>query len=148
MLPRQITGISDGTRTGRAELRLMLVDIESLVRDFGHAAAAAGLEGWPCPVRTETVLAPHTPPRLPSGQTAVYVFALGAAFGASAPAGAGAVLKVGRVGPASGPALRISTTGCPHPPRSRGASDSSNPKRRAAADAPQLEPRHAADVSR
>ncbi len=74
-----------------------------LVEDFGVAATAAGVEGWPCEIRTEILRAPHHHPALPAGFCAVYIFALAYEYGESTPAGPGAVLKVGRVGPASGP---------------------------------------------
>ena len=81
----------------------MLLDPQALVADFATASIAAGVEGWPCEINTEILRAPHRHPALPTGFGAVYVFALGGDYGRSTPAGAGAVLKVGRVGPASGP---------------------------------------------
>ena len=81
----------------------VIADPDELIRGFDHAASLAGLIGWPCSVTTETLRAPHRQPQLPFGLAAVYVFALGADAGRSAPAGAGAVLKVGRVGANSGP---------------------------------------------
>jgi hypothetical protein len=81
----------------------MLIDPETVLDDFGAAAALAAVEGWPCPIRTEVLRAPHRPPPLPAGFGAVYVFALGEKYGSTVPAGTGAVLKVGRVGPKSGP---------------------------------------------
>lgn len=81
----------------------MLTDPNALAVDFGNAAAAAATEGWPCEIRTEVLPAPHRPPTLPTGFGAVYVFALGRAYETAAPAGPRTVLKVGRVGPASGP---------------------------------------------
>lgn len=71
--------------------------------DFAKAASAAGLEGWPCELRVDVLPAPHRPPPLPAGFGAVYLFAIGSAYGATVPAGQGTVLKVGRVGPNSGP---------------------------------------------
>lgn len=82
---------------------LVLTGPDVLLEDFAAAAGAAGVEGWPCEIRTEIRRAPHRPPPLPAGFGAVYVFALGEEYGRATPAGAGAVLKVGRVGPASGP---------------------------------------------
>lgn len=81
----------------------MLTEPRTLVTDFASAASAAGLEGWPCDIATEVLPAPHRPPVLRTGFGAVYVFALGSDYGRETPAGPGAVLKVGRVGPASGP---------------------------------------------
>ena len=72
---------------------------EVLAGDFAAAAAKARIEGWPCPVRTETLPAPHHRPLLPPGESAVYVFAISEAYGRSAPCGPGTVLKVGLVGP-------------------------------------------------
>lgn len=87
-------------------LSCMLTTPEALVADFAAAAIAAGVEGWPCEIRTETLPAPQHHLPLPAGFGAVCVFALGSEYGRDTPAGAGAVLKVGRVGPASG--LRFS----------------------------------------
>jgi hypothetical protein len=70
-----------------------------LIAEFGDAAAKVGIEGWPCQLRSEALPAPHQKPMLPPGEGAVYVFAISAAHGRSAPCGAGTVLKVGRVGP-------------------------------------------------
>ncbi len=82
--------------------RGVLEDPDNLVVDFGEAASRAGVAGWPCTIRTEVRRAPHAPPALPRDFAAVYVFALSRDAGSRAPAGAGAVLKVGRVGPNSG----------------------------------------------
>jgi len=84
----------------------VLTDPESLILDFANAASAAGLEGWPCEFRVEVLPAPHRPPPLPSGFGAVYLFALGSAYGETVSAGAGTVLKVGLAGPKSGPRFR------------------------------------------
>lgn len=81
----------------------MLMDLDVLVREFSDAAARAVVPGWPCPVATERLPAPHQQPTLRANQSAVYVFALGPEAGRAAPAGPGAVLKVGKVGPNSGP---------------------------------------------
>jgi len=78
----------------------VLTDVSALVSDFSLAAAL--VPGWPCPIRTELLRAPHRPPQLPAGFAAVYVFALGQEAGVRAPAGPGAVLKVGKVSIASG----------------------------------------------
>jgi len=81
----------------------MLVEPDILVAEFSYAASAAGIDGWPCEIRTEFLTAPHHPPTLPVGFGAVYVFALGSTYGTGTEAGSGTVLKVGRVGPSSGP---------------------------------------------
>jgi hypothetical protein len=81
----------------------MLVDPQALVADFAGAASACAVPGWPCVVQTEVIRAPQgRQPVLPVGSGAVYVFALSAEAGRRAPAGPGAVLKVGRVGANSG----------------------------------------------
>jgi hypothetical protein len=50
-------------------------------------------------IRHEVSPAPHSPPpRLPEGYAAVYIFSLSANYGATCPAGANRVLKVGKVG--------------------------------------------------
>jgi hypothetical protein len=79
----------------------MLSDPDGLVEGFDAAAMAADIAGWPCAVRVERLPAPHRPPPLPTGFGAVYAFSLSEAAAPRAPAGAGAVLKVGRVGPNS-----------------------------------------------
>jgi hypothetical protein len=73
-----------------------MTDLDALLADFGEAAGRAGIEGWPCAVRVETLPAPHRRPALPPGEAAVYVFALSAAAGLSAPCGPGTVLKVSK----------------------------------------------------
>ena len=77
----------------------VMVDPGVLIAEFGDAATRVGLEGWPCQLRSEALPAPHQKPVLPHGEGAVYVFAISAAYGRSAPCGPGTVLKVGRVGP-------------------------------------------------
>lgn len=84
----------------------MLTNLETVVEDFGVAAAAAEIEGWPCEIDAELLPAPHRAPALPPGVGTVYVFALAQQYGARVPAGPGAVRKVGRVGPKSGPRFR------------------------------------------
>ena len=74
-----------------------MVDPDILVADFGDAAANAGIGGWPCPIRHETLPAPHHKPDLPPSEAAVYVFATSAAYGRAALCGPGTVLKVGLV---------------------------------------------------
>ena len=74
----------------------MLTDPEGLIAGFREAANPAGIEGWPCPVRFETLSAPHERPPLPPDEAAVYAFTLSAAAGRSAPCGPGTVLMVGK----------------------------------------------------
>lgn len=76
-----------------------MIDPNVLIAEFGDAAVKAGIDGWPCPLRSETLLAPHQKPSLPPGEAAVYVFSISARYGRSAPCGPETVLKVGRVGP-------------------------------------------------
>ncbi len=77
----------------------MMVAPDVLIAEFGGAASTARIRGWPCALRPETLPAPHKKPVLPPGEGAVYVFAIGTAYGARAPCGPGTVLKVGKVGP-------------------------------------------------
>lgn len=77
----------------------MLIDGDQLVADFSEAAGELDLPGWPCQLEHELLPAPHTPRSLPAGYGAVYAFALGRAT--TSAAGAGMVLKVGKVGPNS-----------------------------------------------
>jgi hypothetical protein len=84
----------------------MMIDLDILVADFTASADGAGVDGWPCPLRTQILRAPHVQPALPDGHGAVYAFALGATAGQSAACGAGTVLKVGRVGARSDPRFR------------------------------------------
>ena len=74
----------------------MLTDPEALIAGFREAADRAGIEGWPCPVRFESLPAPHQRPPLPPDEAAVYAFTLSAAAGRSAPCGPGTVLMVGK----------------------------------------------------
>jgi len=76
-------------------------DPDGLVAHFREDAAKAEIDGWPCPLRSEVLPAPHRPTKLPVASTAVYVFSLSAIAGQSAPCGTGTVLKVGKVGPNS-----------------------------------------------
>ena len=74
----------------------MLTDPEELIAGFCEAADPAEIEGWPCPVRFETLPAPHERPQLPPDEAAVYAFTLSAVAGHSAPCGPGTVLMVGK----------------------------------------------------
>jgi hypothetical protein len=67
--------------------------------DFQRSAERFGVPGWPARLHTEYLPAPHQPKPLRPGHGAVYVFAL--ADHDTSEAGAGRVLKVGRVGPYS-----------------------------------------------
>jgi hypothetical protein len=78
-----------------------MVDPDVLIAEFGDAADKVAIEGWPCQLRSEALAAPHQKPVLPPGEGAVYVFAISAAYGRSAPCGPGTVLKVSRVGPSN-----------------------------------------------
>jgi hypothetical protein len=82
----------------------MLIDPDVLIADFSAAADQLGIDGWPCNLHGELLSAPHRQPSLRPGFGAVYAFAL-SAHTASA-AGAGIVLKVGKVGPNSDPRFR------------------------------------------
>ena len=67
------------------------MDTGPLIQDFLNAAAAlAGVQLGSSDLTVERTLAPHSPPRLPSGKMAVYVFSYG-----------NLVLKVGKAGPNS-----------------------------------------------
>ena len=83
------------------EHAVVFIDPAVLIAEFGPAAKAAGIPGWPCELRAETLRAPHHPPPLPVSSAAVYMFALHGS--STAPGGAGLVLKVGKVGPNSRP---------------------------------------------
>jgi len=74
----------------------MLTDPDALLSGFGEAVGRAGIDGWPCPVRVETLPAPHQRPSLPPNEAAVYAFTLSAAAGQFAPCGPGTVLTVGK----------------------------------------------------
>lgn len=74
----------------------MPLDTFRLLADFDAAAKDLGIPGWPSIYRAETLAAPHRSSPLPSGFGAVYVFGLSEQ--ARCEAGAGRVLKVGRVG--------------------------------------------------
>jgi hypothetical protein len=77
----------------------MMIDAELLISEFRADAAEARIEGWPCPLRGETLPAPHEKPVLPVGEAAIYVFATSATYGRGARCGPATVLKVGKVGP-------------------------------------------------
>ena len=74
----------------------MLTDPEALIAGRCEAADGAGIEGWPCPVRFETLPAPQDRPSLPPDEAAVYAFTLSAVAGHSGPCGPGTVLMVGK----------------------------------------------------
>ena len=77
---------------------VMALDGEQLIEDFDAALAAIDVQA-PL-LRHEHLPAPHRPRGLPVGFAAVYVFTLSPQWRPEA-AGAGRVLKVGRVGPNS-----------------------------------------------
>lgn len=77
----------------------MSIDLDPVLRDFTEVAERLGLPGWPTALEPEYLPAPHKPKALRPGHGAVYVFAL--ADHDTSEAGAGRVLKVGRVGPNS-----------------------------------------------
>jgi hypothetical protein len=72
----------------------MLNDPGGLLAGFCEAADSARIEGWPCQIRFETLLAPHARPSLPPDEAAVYVFTLSVLAGRSTPCGPGTVLMV------------------------------------------------------
>jgi hypothetical protein len=80
-----------------------MFDHNGLLREFRSAAAKAGVNGWPCDLRTDRLPAPHRQPHLPPGWAGVYVFSLSERYGGATPAGAGRVLKVGKAGARSDP---------------------------------------------
>lgn len=77
----------------------MLTDPAVLIGDFSAAAGELGIDGWPCGLHGEVLPAPHRQAALWPGFGAVYAFALSART--TSAAGAGMVLKVGKVGPNS-----------------------------------------------
>lgn len=83
----------------------MVTQPQDLISDFALAASSLGREAVvPSLIFHELLLAPHDPPDLPAGKCAVYVFSL--SQNVQALAGAHRVLKVGRVGPNSGPRFK------------------------------------------
>ena len=77
----------------------MMIDAELLISEFRADAAEARIEGWPCPLRWETLPAPHEKPVLPVGEAAIYVFATSATYGRGTRCGPATALKIGKVGP-------------------------------------------------
>lgn len=71
------------------------IELDPVLGDFQRSAEQLGMPGWPARLGTEYLPAPHDAKRLRRGHGAVYVFALADLEHA---AGAGHVLKVGRVG--------------------------------------------------
>jgi len=76
-----------------------MIDAALLISEFRADAAEARIEGWPCPLRWETLPAPHEKPVLPVGEAAIYVFATSATYGRGARCGSATALTVGKVGP-------------------------------------------------
>jgi hypothetical protein len=75
------------------------IDLDPILADFPENAERLGVAGWPATLDVEYLPAPHRPKALRPNHGAVYVFAL--ADHTTSAAGAGRVLKVGRVGPNS-----------------------------------------------
>lgn len=97
---RTLTASRTARRCGRIGYRTgPVIDLNPVLSGFADAAAQVGLPGWPTRIDTERLPAPHAPKALRPGSGAVYIFAL--ADHSTSDAGAGRVLKVGRVGPNS-----------------------------------------------
>lgn len=77
----------------------MGIDIGPVLADFAANSERLRLSGWPADLASEYLPAPHRPTALRTDCGAVYIFALAAHTKGAA--GAGRVLKVGRVGPNS-----------------------------------------------
>ncbi len=92
-------GMGPDVRVGPGDNAPMLTDPAVLIGDFSAAAGELGIDGWPCGLHGEVLLAPHRQAALWPGFGAVYAFALSART--TSAAGAGMVLKVGKVGPNS-----------------------------------------------
>jgi len=75
------------------------IDLDPVLSDFERSAEQLGLPGRYGDLDPEDLPAPHRPMALRPGHGAVYVFAI--ADHDTSEAGAGRVLKVGRVGPNS-----------------------------------------------
>ena len=76
-----------------------MIDGPRILEEFREAAARVGLLSEAVRLSHEHLPAPHRPPsRLPEASSAVYVFSLSGAYGATCPAGPNRVLKVGKVG--------------------------------------------------
>jgi hypothetical protein len=73
----------------------MPIPAKELIDDFIAVAALAGMPISTGYIRHESVPAPHKTPKFPKGTSAVYVFSLAS--------DESVVLKVGKVGPKSGP---------------------------------------------
>lgn len=77
----------------------MSINLDPVLADFQTGAEELDLPGWHGALDIEYLPAPHHPKALRPGHGAVYVFAL--ADRVMSEAGAGRILKVGRVGPRS-----------------------------------------------
>jgi hypothetical protein len=76
-----------------------LIEGRRLLDEFRGAAELVGLLDPAVALAHEHLGAPHRPPsKLPPASTAVYVFSLSSAYGATCAAGPDRVLKVGKVG--------------------------------------------------
>jgi len=83
----------------------MLINPGNLIQDFINVLIKHYSINLPNNAITHNLItAPHTPPSLPSGTCAVYVFSMNSRT--NAPAGPNRVLKVGKVGPNSGPRFK------------------------------------------
>jgi hypothetical protein len=83
----------------------MLTDPAVLMADFSAAAGALSMDDWPCSLHGEVLSAPHRQGGPAAGFGAVYAFALSART--TSAAGAGMVLKVGKVGASSDARFRV-----------------------------------------
>jgi len=88
----------------RGDNASLLTDPAVLIADFSAAAGALSMDGGPCTLHGELLSAPHRQAALRPGFGAVYAFALSART--TSAAGAGMVLKVGKVGPNSNARFR------------------------------------------
>lgn len=76
-----------------------MIDLDPVLAGFKVAAETVGLPGWPTSIEVERLPAPHRSTALQPGYCTVYIFAL--SDRSTSEAGAGRVLKVGKVGPKS-----------------------------------------------
>ena len=82
----------------------MITDVASLLAGFSEGTRHAGIPMTETDIEHQLLQAPHTPPDLPRGRCGVYVFSLRLDYERE---GLGnTVLKVGKVGPKSGPRFK------------------------------------------
>lgn len=79
----------------------MLHNADELISEFNTSRERLAMSR--VAIHHDCVHGPHKPPALLNGHGAVYVFSLTEEYGSTCPAGAHRVLKVGKVGPNSGP---------------------------------------------